>query len=47
MTNGNKYIGKFKNDQYNGKGKLIDSKGNFIQEGVFKDGEFISKKGRS
>ena len=44
MINGNKYIGKFKNDKYNGKGKLIDSKGNFIQEGVFKDGEFISKK---
>lgn len=44
MNNGNKYIGMFKQDLFNGKGKIIDKDGNVLQEGNFKDGEFIPKK---
>ena len=44
LINGGKYIGMFKDDKYNGKGKLIDNKGNIIQEGVFKDGVFVPPK---
>ena len=43
LINGNKYIGSFKNDKYNGKGKIVDKDGNIIQEGNFKEGNFISK----
>ena len=34
----------FKDDQLNGKGKIIDKDGNIINEGNFKDGVFIPKK---
>ena len=44
MTNGNKYIGMFKEDKFNGKGKMLDKDGNILQEGNFKDGIFVPKK---
>ena len=44
MNNGNKYIGTFKEDKFNGKGKILDKDGNIVQEGNFKDGIFVPKK---
>ena len=41
MTNGNKYIGMFKEDKFNGKGKMLDKDGNILQEGNLKDGLFV------
>ena len=41
LNNGNTYIGEFKNDKYNGKGKIKDFNGNLIQEGEFKEGIFV------
>ena len=46
MNNGNKYIGKFKNDKYHGKGKIINKDGTIIQEGKFKEGNFVQKKNK-
>ena len=44
MINGNKYIGIFKQNKFNGKGKIVDKGGKIISEGNFKDGNFIEKK---
>ena len=46
MNNGNKYIGKFKHGKYHGKGKIIGKDGNIIQEGKFKEGNFVQKKNK-
>ena len=44
MNNGNIYAGEFKDGKFNGKGILKDSKGNILQEGEFKDGNFVRYK---
>ena len=42
-SEGEKYVGEFKKGKKDGKGKLIDIKGNIIQEGLWREDEFLSK----
>lgn len=37
FKNGKKYVGEFSNNEFNGYGKLYDSSGKLIYEGIFKD----------
>ena len=37
------YEGEFKNDQFNGQGKIFTPSGELIKSGIFKDGEMIGE----
>jgi hypothetical protein len=40
LPNGLKYVGNFKNDNFDGYGKLVDKEGDSLFEGLWKDGVF-------
>ena len=39
-ASGNKYVGEFKDDKFNGFGVGYSSDGRILKEGIWKDGEF-------
>ena len=40
-SDGRKYAGQYKDDERNGKGTEYDSSGKIIQQGIFRDDEFV------